>query len=215
MPVTSVIAVTLRVPSDRRVTWMTRLMADADLLADGPLRDVEARHRHHRVEAVQRVARAVGVDGRQAAVVAGVHGLEHVERFFAADLAEDDAVGTHTQGVDHEIALADVALALDVRRPRLEPHDVPLPQQQFGRVFDRHDALVVGDEARQHVQQRRLAGAGAARDDDVETACDGGVQEVEHRLAERLALDQVLRAEACRCETAGSRARARRARAAE
>ena len=28
-----------------------------DLLADGPLRDVQVRHRHHRVEAVQRVAR--------------------------------------------------------------------------------------------------------------------------------------------------------------
>ena len=32
------------------------------------------------------------------AVVAGVHGLEHVERFGTAALADDDAFGPHTQG---------------------------------------------------------------------------------------------------------------------
>ena len=40
------------------------------------------------------------------AVVARVHGLQHVERLGAADLADDDAVGTHTQGVDHQVARA-------------------------------------------------------------------------------------------------------------
>ena len=86
---------------------------------------------------------AVGVDGRQAAVVAGVHGLQHVERFFAADLADDDAVGAHTQGVDDQLPLPHRALAFDVGRPRLEPDDVALPQHQLGRVLDRDDALVV------------------------------------------------------------------------
>ena len=157
---------------------------------------------------------AVGVDGRQAAVVAGVHGLQHVERLFAADLADDDAVGPHTQGVDHEIALADRALAFDVRRPRLEAHHVALPQQQLGGVLDRDDALGVGDEAGQHVQQRRLAGAGAARDDDVEAAGDGGLQEVEHRLAERLAFDQVPAPSRVGAEPPNRQRRARRARAA-
>jgi hypothetical protein len=36
-----------------------------------------------------------GVDGRQAAVMAVFHGLQHVERFFTADLADDNAIGTH------------------------------------------------------------------------------------------------------------------------
>ena len=36
-----------------------------NLLADGPVRDVQVGHRDHRVEAVQRVARAVGVDRRR------------------------------------------------------------------------------------------------------------------------------------------------------
>ena len=37
--------------------------------------------------------------GAERAVVAGVHGLQHVDRLAAAHLAEDDAVGAHTQGV--------------------------------------------------------------------------------------------------------------------
>ena len=77
-----------------------------DLLPDRALRNIQVGHRHHRVEAIERVARAVGVDRRQAAVVAGVHRLQHVERFFAADLADDDAVGPHTQRVDHQLRAA-------------------------------------------------------------------------------------------------------------
>ena len=195
MPVTSVIAVTFRVPSDSRVTWMIRLTADGDLLPDGALGQIEVRHRHHRVEAIERVARAVGVDRRQAAVVAGVHRLQHVERFVAPDLADDDAIRTHTQGVDHEVALPDRALAFDVGRPRLEPDDVALPHHQLGGVLDRDDALEVRDEAGEHVEQRRLAGAGAARHDDVQPAGDRRAQEIEHRLRHRLALDEVVGAE--------------------
>ena len=104
--------------------------------------------------------------------MAGVHRLQHVERFLAADLADDDAVGAHTQGVDQQLALPDGALAFDVRRPRLEAHHVLLVQLQFGRVLDRDDALALRDEAGQHVEERRLAGAGAAADQHVQ-ACAG------------------------------------------
>ncbi len=83
------------------------------------------------------------MDGRQRSVVAGVHRLQHVERFFAAHLADDDAIGAHTQGVDHELPLPDRALAFDVRRPRFEPRDVLLVQLQLGRVLDRDDALAL------------------------------------------------------------------------
>ena len=68
------------------------------LLADGPHRQVEAGHEDHRLEAGQRVARAVGVDRGDRAVVAGVHGLEHVEGLAGTALADDDAVGPHAQG---------------------------------------------------------------------------------------------------------------------
>ena len=80
--------------------------------------------------------------GRQRSVVAGVHRLQHVERFLAADLADDDAVGAHTQGVDDELPLADRALAFHVGRARLEPRHVLLAELEFGRVLDRDDPLV-------------------------------------------------------------------------
>ena len=135
---------------------------------------------------------AVGVHGRQRAVVARVHRLQHVERFLAADLADDDAVGAHAEGVHHELALADGALPFDVGRARLEPRDVLLVQLQLRRVFDRDDALAVGDEARQHVEQRRLAGAGAAADQTVEPRAHAVREKVEHRLRQRAQRDEVV-----------------------
>ena len=97
-----------------------------DLLADRLDRQVEAGHQHHRLDAGERVAGRVGVHRRERAVVAGVHRLEHVERLGAADLADDDPVGPHAQRVAHQVADRDLALALDVRRARLQPDHVLL-----------------------------------------------------------------------------------------
>src|SRR5438477_1542302 len=66
-----------------------------DLLADGLDGQVHAAHQDHGLEAAQRIAGGVGVQSRQGAVVAGVHGLEHVQRLAAAALAHHDAVGPH------------------------------------------------------------------------------------------------------------------------
>src|SRR5207245_10251861 len=75
------------------------LKGRGNLTTDDPDGQVEAGHADHHLEARQRVARVVGVDGGHAALVAGVHGLEHVQRLRSAALADDDAVGPHTQGV--------------------------------------------------------------------------------------------------------------------
>ena len=72
-------------------------MADASccrITRDGNL---EVGHHHHGFEARESVARRVGVHRAHGALDAGVHGLQHVQRFGAAALADDDAVGTHTQ----------------------------------------------------------------------------------------------------------------------
>ena len=50
------------------------------------------------------------------------------------------------------------------------------------------------DEGRDGVQERRLAGAGAAGDEDVELAADARREEVGRLLAERAEPDQVARA---------------------
>ena len=141
-----------------------------DLLADRAQRQVDAGRQHERLEPGQRVARGVGVDRRQRALVARVHRLEHVQGLGAADLADDDPVGAHAQGVPDELADADLALALDVRRPRLERDHVLLLELELGGVLDRDDALVARDEGRDRVQRRRLTGAGTAGDEDVQLA---------------------------------------------
>jgi len=77
----------------------------------------------------------------------------------------------------------------------LEASHVVLPQLQLGRILDRDDPLVIVDEPRQHVQHRRLARAGASRHEDVQPARDRCLQEVQHRLGQRVALHQVGRPE--------------------
>ena len=120
---------------------MIRLHGAGDLLPHGFDRQLEAGHHDHRFETGQGVAGRVGVQRRQRAVVARVHGLQHVERFGSAAFADDDPLGTHTQGVFHQVGRGDRAFAFDVRRPRFQPHDVVLLELQFGRVLDRDDAL--------------------------------------------------------------------------
>src|SRR5438105_239526 len=64
-----------------------------DLLAHRALRQRDARQQHHHLETADALARVVGVDGGDGAVVTGGHRLQHVEHLGAADLADDDAVG--------------------------------------------------------------------------------------------------------------------------
>ena len=162
---------------------MIRSTALDDLLADGADRQVHAGHQHHRLETGQGVARGVGVQRRDRAVVAGVHGLQHVEGGGVTDLTDDDAVGPHAQRVLDQVADRDRALALDVGRARLEAEHVVLVQPELGGVLDGDDALVVGDEGRQHVERGRLAGTGTTGDEDVEAAPDAGLEQVGRRPA--------------------------------
>ena len=65
---------------------------------------------------------------------------------LAAALAEDDAFGPHAQRVLDQLTLADFALALDVRRPRLHARNVRLLQLKLGGVLDGDQPLLVRDE---------------------------------------------------------------------
>ena len=53
----------------------------------------------------------------------------------------------------HQLTDRDLAAALDVGRARLEAQHVVLVELELGGVLDGDDALVVRDEARQHVEQ--------------------------------------------------------------
>ena len=167
MPVSSDRLISLRRPSARRPTWMTTLIAEAIWArADRagmsmPLMPIICSTRD------KRIARRVGVDRGHRAVVAGVHRLQHVERLAGANLADDDPVGPHAQRVLDQVALGDLALALDVRRAGFQPDDVLLLELELGRILDRDDALAVVDEGRHGVEHGRLARAGAAGDQHV------------------------------------------------
>ena len=149
-------------------------------------------HQHQGLEPGQGVAGAVGVHGGERAVVAGVHGLEHVEGLARAALADHDAVGAHAQAVLDQVADGDLAPALDVGRPGLERQHVVLVELELLGVLDGDDALVGRDERREHVEGRGLAGAGAARDDDVEPTDHAGLQEAGGVGVEGAEADQVV-----------------------
>ena len=67
-----------------------------------------------------------------------------------------------------------------------------LLQLELGRVLDRDDALVAGDEGGQGVEGRRLTGTGSARDEDVELPLDAGGQEVRRLRRDGAEVDQVV-----------------------
>ncbi len=82
-------------------------------------------------------------------------------------------------------------VALGVRGTGFEADHVFLVQLQFGGVLDGDDALLVGNEARQHVEQGGLAGAGAARDQEVHPAGHGRGEQGGDGFGHRAHRDQI------------------------
>src|SRR5947207_6057340 len=164
----------------------------ADLLPHRTSRHTEARHLHHHLQPGDRVAWRVGVDGRDRPVVAGVHGLQHGERFPAANVADDDAVGPHAQAVAHQVALRDLTASLDVGRAGLQPAHVGLLELELSRILDGDDPLLIRDERGQAVEERRLPRARAAGNEDVEPRAHHGAQHRHHIGRERAQAHHVL-----------------------
>ncbi len=129
--------------------------------------------------------RVVGVDRGERAIVAGVHRLQHVEGFGPAAFADDDPIGPHAEGIFHEVADRVFAGPFDVGGLRFQPHDVLFGELQLGRVFDRDDPLLIGNEIAEAIEQRRFAGARAAGDQDVFPSEHRGPQELGDRARHR------------------------------
>ena len=100
-----------------------------------------------------------------AAGMAGAPGLQQVERLGAAHLADRDAVGAQPKRRLHEIGKRGHAVL------GAERHEVRRGALQLARVLDQHDPVAgPGDLGEQRVDERRLAGRGAAGDEDVACA---------------------------------------------
>ena len=121
--------------------------------------------------------------------MAGVQRLHEVEGLAAADLAEDEPVGPHPQGVADEVAHRHQTDLLGRRRPGLQPNDVGMEKSELGRVLGRHDPLGGVDLGGDRIQQGGLARTGAAADDQVGVVGDRGRQHPGSVTAEVVQLD--------------------------
>ena len=79
--------------------------------------------------------------------------------------------------------------------PALQAEHVPLLQAELGGILDGHDPLVVRDRLRERVQQRRLAGSGASRDQDVQLRADAELEELRRLFGQRAGGDEVVEIE--------------------
>jgi hypothetical protein len=65
-----------------------------------------------------------------------------------------------------------------LRSPRLEANEIGLVDENLGRFLDQDDAVLRRNRLRDSVQQRRLAGACAPRNEDVVASGNRGTQDV-------------------------------------
>ena len=111
------------------------------------------------------------MDRADAAGMAGAPGLQQIERFGAAHLADRDAVGPQAQRRAHQIGERGDAV-LGAQR-----HEVRRCALQLAGVLDQHDAIGgLGDLGEQRIDEGGLAGRGAAGDQDVAALGDGLAQ---------------------------------------
>ncbi len=116
-------------------------------------------------------------------------------------LADDDPIRPESESGSEELADGDLSHALGVGGMSLETDPMP-GDRELGSIFDGHDSLSCRYQSPKDIEQRRLARAGTARDDDgpvgdhrlTETLCllDGG----------SLALDELVQAAYRLSETA-------------
>ncbi|MNS95310.1 hypothetical protein D3C72_1295640 [compost metagenome] len=124
------------------------------------------------------------MDGGHRSVMAGVHRLQHLQHLGATHLADHDAVGAHAQAVAHQVADADRPLALGATDAALQAHHMRVVERELGGVFHGDDAFVGRHVAGQRIEQRGLARAGAAGDQDVAAAQHHRLQQRLHRCIE-------------------------------
>src|ERR1700680_878956 len=132
--------------------------------------------RDEQLEPGQGVVASAGMDRRGGPVVAGVKGLQRVVGLLAvANLADDEPVRAHAQGVLHQVGHVKTALpaaafsqALAVHAFQLDP--MRRVQLQLSGVLDGDDAFLGWEGADQGSQQGALTGAGGSTDEHVGAA---------------------------------------------
>jgi hypothetical protein len=83
--------------------------------------------------------------------------LNHVQRLRTSAFADDDAVGTHAQGVADQIANGHFPNPFNVGGSGFQSDPVFMLELQLGGIFHRHQPFPWRDEVAQDIQHRRLS----------------------------------------------------------
>ena len=102
---------------------------------------------------------------------------EHVERLRLAHLADQDAAGSHAQGLLDQAPQRDLTRPLQARLPTLQGDHVAVHDPQLEHLLARHDALPGRDRAGQRIEHRRLASLRGPSDQHIEPDGDRRVEE--------------------------------------
>ena len=170
-------------------------------------RDVKTAHGHHGFDPGHSILRRIGVNGRQRAVVARVHRLQHIERFIRPDFSQDDSIRTHSQAVADQGALRHFAFAFYVCHSGLKPHHMILAKLELGRVLNRDDPFRGGDEAGEQIQHRGFAGPGSSRDHHTQARLYDPGQQLTDAGGQRAHPDQILQGQHVLVELADGESR--------
>jgi len=123
---------------------------------------------------------------------ARVQRQQQVQALGLADLPDDQPVRPHPEGLLHQPAQGDLAGALQARLPGLHGHPVRGRRAQLEDLLDGDQPLPRGYRGQQRVERRRLAGLGAAGDEDAEAGDHGRFQEAGGPRGQRAEPDQVV-----------------------
>ena len=97
------------------------------------------------------VRNAINVDAEAAALITaslapGNSGSGVVTALSAANLAYNDSVWTHAQGVDNQLSDRYFALAFDIRRAFFQAQHMFAIKLKFSHIFDRDDSFILGNK---------------------------------------------------------------------
>ena len=144
----------------------------SDGFSDAPVRQTHVRGQHTVRQTREGLLRGVRVDRAEAAEMPGVQRLQQVERFRATDLANQDAIGSMPQRRTKQVGNRDgrqrrLLAERRLRTPCFEPKHVRFVQVNLSGLLDQNNAIAIGNVRGQRIEQRGLAGAGTAGDQDV------------------------------------------------